>query len=383
MMTDSEKKFSLHEYLDRLNASRGAADSRSTGYCTTKLLLGVDLSSRSFRGMILDSTHILSWFNPWQYQNEMSVFVKADMENVLANGLRIDSAVFDQAILRRAILNSPLIANSSFKRVTLEGASIHNGILWNVDLTEADLSGATLGNTILSDLDLSTVKGLETVRHEGPSSVDVATLRRSRGKIPEEFLRGCGLAPWEVLQARLYDPALTVSEISEIQYKIFQLRAHGPLFLGGVFISYSHADSKFVDKIYNQLREAGASVWLDRHDLDAGSLQKQISRAIRLNDVVLLVLSETSVQSDWVENELDMARRKERDEGRDVLCPVALDDSWKSRTFGNDSEERVLWRTLTRKNILDFSKWKTKAFNGQFDKLLRGLKVNYPKRNGT
>ena len=96
----------------------------------------------------------------------------------------------------------------------------------------------------------------------------------------------------------------------------------------------------------------------------AGPLQKQVSRAIRLNDVVLLVLSEASIKSDWVENELDMARRKEKEENRDVLCPVALDESWKAKAFDLETDDRALWRTLTHKNILDFSGWKTKAFDG-------------------
>ena len=46
-----------------------------------------------------------------------------------------------------------------------------------------------------------------------------------------------------------------------------------------------------------------------------------------------------------------------------------------------ETDDRQLWRTLTHKNILDFSAWKTKAFDGQFDKLLRGMKIYYePKK---
>lgn len=149
----------------------------------------------------------------------------------------------------------------------------------------------------------------------------------------------------------------------------------------GVFISYSQADANFVDKVYNRLRTAGASVWLDRHDMLAGSIQKQVSRAIRENAIILLVLSESSVKSDWVENELDMARSKEKEENREVLCPVALDEAWKAKVSCDDTPDRQLWRTLAQKNILDFSKWKTKAFDGQFEKLLRGIKIYYePKK---
>ena len=67
-----------------------------------------------------------------------------------------------------------------------------------------------------------------------------------------------------------------------------------------------------------------------------------------------------------------MARDKEKDEDRDVLCPVALDEAWKAKM--ND----VLWRQIKKKHVLDFSKWKTKAFEDQFQKLLKGLKIYYP-----
>ncbi len=275
-------------------------------------------------------------------------------------GANLARADLSRADLRNADLGMAELSGANLTLATLSGANLWDAILVNTNLSGTKLDEANLDNahcldTVFGNIDLSSTKGLEKIRPIGPSIVGTDTLLQSGGKLPEVFLRNCGLSPWEILQAQLYDPALTAAQISDLQYKIFDLRAHGPMFLGGVFISYSRDDSKFIDKIRERLQEEGAPVWLDRHDLDAGSLQRQISRAIRVNDVVLLVLSEASVQSDWVENELDMARKKEKDEGRNVLCPVALDDSWKSKAFDNDSEERTLWRTLTRKNILDFS----------------------------
>ena len=67
------------------------------------------------------------------------------------------------------------------------------------------------------------------------------------------------------------------------------------------------------------------------------------------------------------------ARKIERETKRDVLCPVSLDDAWKDKITDVD------WEQLKKKNILDFGKWKTKAFDGQFDKLLKGLKIYYEK----
>lgn len=212
--------------------------------------------------------------------------------------------------------------------------------------------------------------------HFGPSHVSTDTLVKSKGAIPDVFLQGCGLQEWEILQAKMYDPTLTPNDIAELQIKIFEKRTHGPIFIGGVFISYSRINDAFADIIYDRLKKEGVPVWLDRHDVIAGDLQKQIAKAIRLNDVVLLVLSEAAIKSDWVESELDMAREREKAENRDVLCPISIDDAWKAK-LENEATGRKLWRKLTDKAILDFSP--NADFETQFGKLLRGLRINYPK----
>ena len=238
-------------------------------------------------------------------------------------------------------------------------------------LCETDFEGAVFNHTVFGMLNLTEATNVELARHFGPSTIGVDTMVLSKGRIPTSFLRGCGLKPWEILQTTLYDPDLTTVQINDIQYRIFEARTSGPLILGGAFISYSHEEAAFVDKLRSKLTEKGVSVWLDRHDAVAGPLQKQIDRAIGANNVVLLVLSERSIQSDWVEHEMKAARRIEKAEGRDVLCPVALDDAWKKRRYEVEREH------ITKKNIIDFSKWKTKSFNAQFDKLLKGLKIFY------
>ena len=147
----------------------------------------------------------------------------------------------------------------------------------------------------------------------------------------------------------------------------------------GIFISYSHADAPFVDKLYKRLKSEGAAVWLDRHDITAGRIERQVLNAVRVNDVVLLVLSKDSLASDWVQLEVKKAREKEKEQGRDVLCPVAVDDAWKSDEVGVEMPQRLI-EQLKEYAILDFSKWwDNDAFEEQFKKLLTGLKVHYPK----
>lgn len=65
-----------------------------------------------------------------------------------------------------------------------------------------------------------------------------------------------------------------------------------------LFISYSHSDTEFVEKLEGSLKKEGFRIWRDVHDAVAGRLEKQVDRAIRQNPTVLLVLSEHSIRSD-------------------------------------------------------------------------------------
>ena len=141
--------------------------------------------------------------------------------------------------------------------------------------------------------------------------------------------------------------------MGDILYLVHDLRASRPLQISSLFISYSHADGAFVDHIERRLTAAGIRFWRDVHHARAGRLEKQIDRAIRLNPTVLLVLSESAVESDWVEHEVRLARKLEKETGRDVLCPVALDGSWKECRWPERLREQI-----EEYNILDFSDWK-------------------------
>ena len=280
------------------------------------------------------------------------------------------------ADLRGADLKGADLSLADLRGANLSGADLGLAKLRKTHLRATTFNKSILAYTVFADVDLSLANGLEMVEHMRPSVIGVDTLYESKGKIPKIFLRRCGLRPWEILTARLYDLTLTPHQISELQYRIFAERTKG-YFLSGVFISHSHTDSEFVDKLYECLQKEGANVWLDRHAMVAGSMQKQVFDGIRMNDIVLLILSESSINSDWVENELEMARRKEKEQKRDVLCPVALDDSWKGKVQDMRSDDRHLWRTLTKKNILDFSGWRANGFEEPFRQLIEGIKRYY------
>ena len=290
---------------------------------------------------------------------------------------------------------------AAFDGVNFSGAILQECQFFDCDATRADFTQTHIFRTefeggylckarfrrarfafnLFTDIDLAAATGLRSVAHHALSSISTRTLAASRGRIPEKFLRGCGLTPWEAVATKLYDPTLTPEQIADLQYKIFDLRAHSPIYLGGVFVSYSRKDAKFVDRIHDALMEKGANVWLDRQDMIAGPLRDQVRRAVSLNDTLLLVLSKASIESDWVEYELEKARETEQREGRSVLCPGALDDTWKAKM------DHPLWRQVKKNNVLDFAKWRSAdAFDAEFAKLIKGLKIYYPpkkKRKGS
>lgn len=330
-------------------------------------------------------------------------FLQINLRKANLTGENLSGADLSGDDLSGANLKDANLIGVNFKETNLNGTNLSGSNIVDVDFRKANLSGANfkyanisganfsgaillktnfqkamIDSCNLDKIDLSKSKNLKTVIHDGPSPIGIDTIYKSNGEIPKEFLLGCGLSPWEIEVCRLYNQNLKPDEISEIILTdLFSKRMQKFPFHRGVFISYCHEDSKFVDKLRDKLKDSGnVTVWLDRHDMEAGDLQKQVHRQLRIQDIVLVVLSKDSIESDWVESELYMARKIEKEEGRDVLCPVCLDDSWK------DMMDDVLWGQLGKKYVVDFSAWKTKKFGGQFTKLLNGIMKNYEKRAG-
>jgi uncharacterized protein YjbI with pentapeptide repeats len=78
-------------------------------------------------------------------------------------------------------------------QIDLTGGNLVDTTLKNAQLEGAVLRGVVFGWTIFADTDLSEVTGLETGKHLGPSSLGLDTFFKSRGRIPEDFLRAAGI----------------------------------------------------------------------------------------------------------------------------------------------------------------------------------------------
>ena len=97
--------------------------------------------------------------------------------------------------------------------------------------------------------------------------------------------------------------------------------------MSSIFISYSHNDKAFVKKLATDLRNAIHTVWIDETDISVGdSIIEKLSDAIKNVDFVVAIISSASVNSCWVQKELDLASNRELNENRIVLLPVLLND---------------------------------------------------------
>jgi len=93
-----------------------------------------------------------------------------------------------------------------------------------------------------------------------------------------------------------------------------------------LFISYSHADKGFVDRLATQLVAHKVHVWLDRWELHVGdSLISKIQEAITGASGLLLILSKASVKSEWCKKELNSGLFRELDEKRVIVLPVLIE----------------------------------------------------------
>ena len=286
----------------------------------------------------------------------------ADLRAALLSGANLHKAYLKGADLSAALLIGADLSEADLSIVDLSIVKLSGALLCHAylgrarfsgaDISSVDLSGATLHWTNFDDVDLSKVMGLDSVIHHGPSFIDIRTIYKSQGHIPEAFLRGAGVP----------DTFITfMKSLTGVALDFYSC-----------FISYSSKDQAFVERLYADLQAKGVRCWYAPEDLKIGEpILAGIDKGIRLHDKLLLVLSEHSVASRWVEHEVEVALAEELrpDRKTKVLFPISLD------TAVMDAKVDWAYR-IRQRHIGAFIHWKNHdAYQRAFDRLLRDLKA--------
>lgn len=97
--------------------------------------------------------------------------------------------------------------------------------------------------------------------------------------------------------------------------------------MSSIFLSHNHADKPFVRRLAQDLQTAGVRVWIDEAEIMIGdSLIEKIRQGIDEMEYVGVVLSQNSVESRWVQEELDIAMNQQIEGRRVKVLPLLLDD---------------------------------------------------------
>lgn len=93
-----------------------------------------------------------------------------------------------------------------------------------------------------------------------------------------------------------------------------------------LFISYSHNDASFVDRLIDDLGRYDISVWVDKNELQVGdSLIEKIREGIDKADFFAIVISKSSIKSRFVQRELDVAMTREIVDGGVKVLPLVIE----------------------------------------------------------
>ena len=278
------------------------------------------------------------------------------------SGANLSEAEFSGASLRDANLSGADLSRADLSETHLIGANLSwadlsEANLSGADLSRADLSGAKIAYTFWGNVDLSTVNGLNSVRHRGPSTIGIDTIYRSKGNIPEVFLHGCGV-PDNIIE---YLPSLTG--------KAFDYYS--------CFISHGSKDKPFARRLHADLQARSVRCWLDEEDMKSGKLiHDQIERVIKSHEKLLLILSENSMSSEWLKIEIIKAKKREDKEGIRVLFPISIVESSVLDTWELfDCEGRNLADDIRLFYIPSFIGWErdNDDYLKKFEKLLESF----------
>ena len=268
------------------------------------------------------------------------------------SGANLSRAFFGRAKMYCANMSGTNMQFARFMGSDLSSANFSHARICNssfidCDLNGADFSHAWIKSSAFANVDLSGVKGLETVRFCGPSSLGIDSIYKSSGFIPTAFMRGCGVPEDFVQQV----PSMVFSSA----------------LLDAVYICHHPLDRVFAEKLFGDLQARGIRCWLLPGDDDKSPMTKsaQFEDMAGLRDRLLVVCSRSSLIDKTVLREMNHALFAEIQDKRKILCCITRDDYMQ----GDWSHPRKA--DVIAKTVSDFRHWeKPESYERALGKVL-------------
>jgi TolB-like protein/tetratricopeptide (TPR) repeat protein len=105
-----------------------------------------------------------------------------------------------------------------------------------------------------------------------------------------------------------------------------------------LFLSYARTDAAFAHRLATALEQAGFTIWWDALIEGGEAYSRSIAEALETADVVIVLWSANSVESDWVRDEAAQGRERHR------LVPLSIDGTRPPLGF-------------RQYQVVDFSRW--------------------------
>ena len=318
-------------------------------------LIDVDLRDANLHRVYLSEANLsranLSRANLSRANLSRANLSRADLSSADLSSADLSSADLKGANLSGANLSGANLSDADLNMASLEVSNLTEANLTGSNLDSTDLSRATVINTIFGNVDLRDVRGLDTLKHNGPSTIGIDTIMRSEANIPTVFVRGAGV------------PDVFIEYMRSFSNKAMEYYT--------CFISYSSQNQEFAEKLYSDLTARGVRCWYAPEDLKIGDkFPTRIDEAIRVHDKLLLVLSDDSINSQWVGVEVEAALERERSQNKLILFPIKLDNAI--------MQTNQAWAADIRRirSIADFSQWKQQSvYQKELNRLLSTLHI--------
>jgi uncharacterized protein YjbI with pentapeptide repeats len=175
---------------DLVGANLQQADLRATS------LVEADLTGACLQHASCVRANLASARLPW------ARLLRAHLHGAHLHAAHLQEAHCQRAYLVGTDLSGADLRGAYLDRADLQWANLQETMLHGARLQEANLHESVIGSTLFDHTYLHGARGLDTCRHQAPSTLDEGTLACS-GNLPVAFLRGCGWSEAQI--ARLVE----------------------------------------------------------------------------------------------------------------------------------------------------------------------------------